>query len=633
MDGGVLKRQSGSVRRPECMQHFGKLLATTPSSLGTEQCCENLEPVFSPSPSEPTTRPQATQNRPCTLPTMATKTTSFVTCNRCMQPLQLDETFSDEALQSSSSLSSEAGDGALTTSNYDVISTIIPPVPSQVHDQAKELAIQGQDGIPDELKKVVQLHHQQQQSANSNKEQQPLSQALASRPSQTTSPPHSHNSLSSRLALHTRLFEQASSFVRQYENDNSNSIEISHPMCLDCSDYTLQVLHKQIEEIKRERTSLKEWHKHMSQDQNADTNESEVIDKMESEIDELQNQLQQITKDLYRSEEVKNDLQEELKNLQLEEEQLELQEKDFWESHNKMIIETSQLESTRSSLQRSIENQQAILSQLNSTNVFFDAFSIGHHQGSHQTHSVTNDKRQHKSSTSSSSSSSLPTINGLRFGRVSSSSSSSSSGEESVVVDWNEINAAWGQIALLLISLKNKIGGSNGSKRKRNFDNWKIHFRGSTSYLSKINPSDTSSSAAAGEPTDQDQHKDGQEDTNTADKASEDIYELYHPGPWTPLTKILHSRRFDVAMIGILDCTSQLYSWASEQQQSGPPPRMIHFINGDKIGDRSIRLSGTFAFTSEESWSKACKYLLVNLQVLMNWATKDQVVPVPLPEH
>lgn len=39
------------------------------------------------------------------------------------------------------------------------------------------------------------------------------------------------------------------------------------------------------------------------------------------------------------------------------------------------------------------------------------------------------------------------TINGLRLGRL-----------PTVAVDWNEINAAWGQTCLLLHSLVNKIG-------------------------------------------------------------------------------------------------------------------------------------------------------------------------------
>lgn len=52
---------------------------------------------------------------------------------------------------------------------------------------------------------------------------------------------------------------------------------------------------------------------------------------------------------------------------------------------------------------------------------------------------------------------------------------------------------------------------------------------------------------------------------------------------------------------------------------------MVHHISGEKIGDLSIKLAGKF-FTSEETWSRALKYLLVDLQILMQWATKGEVV-------
>ena len=83
-------------------------------------------------------------------------------------------------------------------------------------------------------------------------------------------------------------------------------------------------------------------------------------------------------------------------------------------------------------------------------------------------------------------------------------------------------------------------------------------------------------------------------------------------------------------MCGILDCVSQLYDWAAKAStknpiQYGEPPRMVHHISGEKIGDLSIKLAGKF-FTSEETWSRALKYLLVDLQILMQWATKEEVV-------
>lgn len=93
------------------------------------------------------------------------------------------------------------------------------------------------------------------------------------------------------------------------------------------------------------------------------------------------------------------------------------------------------------------------------------------------------------------------------------------------------------------------------------------------------------------------------------------LFRRYHAGPWIPITSLLHSKRFDAAMVGVLDCVSQLYDWAAkaaskQSNRYGEPPRMVHHISGEKIGDLSIKLAGKF-FTSEETWSRALKYLLV----------------------
>ena len=141
-------------------------------------------------------------------------------------------------------------------------------------------------------------------------------------------------------------------------------------------------------------------------------------------------------------------------------------------------------------MQRSIEVSQVALTRLNSTSVFADAFCIGH-EGSSS--SSSNRKR------ASGGGIGLATINGLRFGTKSSVSSSSRSSTPATV-EWNEINAAWGQVALLIEVLRFKIGDmlseeggsptarfSDGpEKRKKEFVGWRVHPKGSTSYLDKL---------------------------------------------------------------------------------------------------------------------------------------------------
>lgn len=278
--------------------------------------------------------------------------------------------------------------------------------------------------------------------------------------------------------------------------------------------------------------------------------------------------------------------------------------------------------------------------------MFFDAFCIGHEGGSAT--ETTSRSASSSSRRKGNSGSGLATINGLRFGRVSlSHGSGSASGYGSTVtVDWNEVNAAWGQVALLVENLRTRVsalieGSSSrswsagpGKRVGREFKGWRIHPKGSTSYLSKLAPlqpnMDQSRLSATSSPSNAatlgSSQSNASSNSSSDEIFTEDPHELHHPNSWASLTRMLHLRRFDAAMVGMLDCTAQLFRWSEEAyaaqlraretntgdhvaRQLEEPPRMIHAINGEKIGDVSIRLVG--AFTSEENWSRALKYLLV----------------------
>lgn len=300
----------------------------------------------------------------------------------------------------------------------------------------------------------------------------------------------------------------------------------------------------------------------------------------------------------------------------------------FWNSYSKLLSETNALEATRESLLRSIHTSQMALARLNATNVFFDAFCIGHEGSGGGTSSEASSSRKRTGG------SGLATINGLRFGRVSLSHSRGSGGaSSSSTVDWHEVNAAWGQVALLVENLRVKISAlvegtepttwtaGPGQKRLgREFKGWRVHPKGSTSYMDKLSSVDATGQSL---PASMQSHVTGATSASdsVASTSMKDPHELHHPNAWASLTRLLHLRRFDAAMVGVLDCTAQLYRWAEEaelrrrkdrrhDEYGGvEAPRMIHVINGEKIGDVNIRLTGTFI--TEESWSRALKYLLV----------------------
>lgn len=109
----------------------------------------------------------------------------------------------------------------------------------------------------------------------------------------------------------------------------------------------------------------------------------------------------------------------------------------------------------------------------------------------------------------------IGTINGLRLGRFSASRSQDQ-------VAWSEINVAWGQLALLLTMLQHKLHYDNPT--------YKVVARGAQSVVERLEP----------------EHA---------------VYELYATSEWQ-LGRILHSRRFDWAMIGFLTCVHGLYMHA-----------------------------------------------------------------------
>ncbi|WFC95557.1 Vacuolar protein sorting-associated protein atg6 [Malassezia brasiliensis] len=162
----------------------------------------------------------------------------------------------------------------------------------------------------------------------------------------------------------------------------------------------------------------------------------------------------------------------------------------------------------------------------------------------------------------------MASINGLRLGRLN-PSQASTAGDQ---VDWPEINAAWGQTAFLLTVLARKLA--------LQFSAYRVHPKGSFSIVERLGP----------------------------DKAT---YELYGTSEWQ-LGRLLHSRRFDHAMVGILTCVHEL---CEKVQELDPAATLPHTIEKDTIGGASIRLQ----FNQPEVWTRATRYLLFTLRALLCW--------------
>jgi len=216
-----------------------------------------------------------------------------------------------------------------------------------------------------------------------------------------------------------------------------------------------------------------------------------------------------------------------------ERQSLEKQERKFWKEYSKhkrdLILAEDEFRTM--DLQNKYINGQ--LEKLKRTNVFSQTFHIwnsGH----------------------------FGTINGYRLGRL-----------PSVPVEWAEINAAWGQTALLLASLAKVVGPDP-------FQKYQIVPYGSYSYIKVL--------------------------------ADGKVLPLYGTGGF----RMIWDTKFDQAMLAFLDCLQQ---FGHEVEKHGDLILPYEMGNG-KVKDNNSNqwLSVKLQFNSEDLWTKACRHMLTNLK-------------------
>lgn len=153
------------------------------------------------------------------------------------------------------------------------------------------------------------------------------------------------------------------------------------------------------------------------------------------------------------------------------------------------------------------------------------------------------------------------TINGFRLGRL-----------RHELVEWHEINAAFGQIAFLLLVIAEKLS--------MKFTDYEIFPCGSYSFIRAHRP----------------------------DGKTEDL-PLYGSGGWRPFGQ----PALDQAIVAYCECFSEIENRLKAKFPSATqvlPYRMIK----DKIIDKDSQYLVKMQLNSEERWTKAMKCLLLNLK-------------------
>lgn len=365
--------------------------------------------------------------------------------------------------------------------------------------------------------------------------------------------------------------------------------DIDHPICVECTEMLVDGLQKRLEATARERDAYASFLKQVQ----ADVPSEEDITEAEQALAKAREEEQESLDELLRLEKEKAALDKEIAELEEESQQLDAEEEQFWRERNAFTTKLSEFHNERDSINSKYIHDSQLLIKLQRANVYNDTFSI-HHDGN------------------------FATINGLRLGRLSTKP-----------VDWPEINAAWGQALLLVVTVADKLGYK--------FEGYEPLPMGSTSKIISYDyPSPSSSRLGAAA------QRAGGAAGPPPPAPKKNVLELYSSGDIT--SHLPWNRKFDKGMIAFLELVRQLgahvhQQTAQTQAEAGvagagadgepagaaaPAPLALPYkIDGDKIGDDRI---GHFSIklglaNNEEGWTKACKFALTCCKFLIAHAS------------
>lgn len=378
--------------------------------------------------------------------------------------------------------------------------------------------------------------------------------------------------------------DQVEKTGRLFEIISSRS-DIDHPICIECTELLVDGLQKRLVGATKERDAYIAFLRNL----NASVPTVEEVGAAEGSLQDTLKEEETAFADLVTLEQEKATLDEEIAALEEESRQLDVDEEAFWRDRNSFALTLGDFQNERDALNMRYNHDSSQLERLQRTNVYNDAFCIGHDGY-------------------------FGTINGLRLGRLTNPS-----------VEWPEINAAWGQTALLLATIADKLNFT--------FQGYRVKPLGSTSRIEKLDyppQSPTSTTTTLGD-----------RNTTTAIPSKGataqpkiTVLDLFSSGD-LPLNLPWIHRRFDAGMVAFLECLRQLGEFVeqrapsrrgSQQQQQHQHPsnqrntmalpglKLPYAISRDRIGDASIKLGFN---QNDETWTRACKYTLTCCKFLL----------------
>ncbi|CAK8564605.1 unnamed protein product [Lathyrus sativus] len=352
-------------------------------------------------------------------------------------------------------------------------------------------------------------------------------------------PPH-NSGFNSTITVLTRAFEIATTHT-----------QVEQPLCLDCMRVLSDKLDKEVEDVNRDIEAYEACLKRLEGEAKDVLSEADFL-KEKLKIEEEERRLEAAIEETERQ---NAEVNAERKELELKSSRFKELEERYWHEFNNFQFQLISHQEERDAILAKIEVSQAHLELLKKTNVLNDAFPISH-DGE------------------------FGTINNFRLGRL-----------PKIPVEWDEINAAWGQACLLLHTMCQ-------------------YFRPKFQYRIKIIPMGSYPRII---------------DTNNT------TLELFGP------VNLFWSTRYDRAMTFFLACLKDFAEFAkSKDQENNIPPekcfKLPYKIESDKVENYSI----TQSFNKQENWTKALKYTLCNLKWALYWFvgnTNFQPLSAMVPSH
>ncbi|XP_067825008.1 beclin-1 [Heptranchias perlo] len=320
----------------------------------------------------------------------------------------------------------------------------------------------------------------------------------------------------------------------------SGQTDVDHPLCEECTDTLLDQLDQQLNVTENECQNYKNCLEILEQMNEED--EEQLLEELKA----LNSEEDLLIQELENVEVKRKKVADDLATVRAETDRLNQDEAQYQREYSEFKRLQLELDDELKSVDNQMRYAQIQLDKLKKTNVFNATFHIWH-------------------------SGQFGTINNFRLGRL-----------PSVPVEWNEINAAWGQTVLLLHSLANKM--------ELRFQRYRLVPYGNHSYLESL-----------------------------TDRAKE--LPLYCSGG----LRFFWDNKFDHAMVAFLDCVQQFKEEVEKGDTGFCLPYRMDVEKGkiEDTGGSGGSYSIKTQFNSEEQWTKALKFMLTNLKWGLAWVSSQ----------